>query len=70
MYRITGPNDQKPRAVQQDKVICSNLNSGDCFFIVDEQTKKCFSWLGEGANDDEKKYASSLGQILAPELAH
>lgn len=70
MYRITGPNDQQPRAIQQDKVICSNLNSGDCFFIVDEQTKKCFAWLGEGASAEEQKYASSLGPILAPGFQH
>lgn len=70
LFRITGPYEQKPRAIQQDKVVCSNLNSGDCFFIVDEQAKKCFSWFGEGANDEEKKYTSSLAAILAPDLEH
>ena len=50
------------------------FSSYDCFFflffIVDEQAKKCFSWFGEGANDEEKKYTSSLAAILAPDLEH
>lgn len=58
MYRVSGPFDQKPRAIQQDLVVCKNLNSGDTFLIVDEENKKCFSWFGAGASPDEKKYAS------------
>ena len=60
----------KPRAIEQDKVVCSNLNSGDCFFIANEETKQSFAWFGEGANAEEKKYASSLAKILTPELTH
>lgn len=70
MYRVTGPFDQKPRAVQQDLVVCRNLNSGDSFLIVDEENKKCFSWFGSGASSEEKKYCSSLAPILAPDLTH
>lgn len=51
-------------------IVASNLNSGDCFFVVNEETKQSFAWLGEGANDDEKKYTSSLAQILTPDLTH
>ena len=38
--------------------------------MVNEETKQSYAWLGEGASDDEKKYASSLAQILAPDLTH
>ena len=70
MYRISGQYEQKPRAIQQDLVVCRNLNSGDCFLIVDEEKKKAFSWFGAGASQDEKKYASQLAGILAPDLEH
>ena len=70
MYRIHGPFDQKPRAVQQDLVVCKNLNSGDAFLVVDEENKKCFSWYGAGSSPDERKYAHQLAAILAPDLAH
>lgn len=70
MYRVTGPFDQKPRAIQQDLVVCKNLNSGDAFLIVDEENKKCFSWFGAGSSPEERKYASQLATILAKDLPH
>lgn len=68
MFRVSGPMEEKPRAIQQDNVVCKNLNSGEAYFIVDEKAKKCFSWYGEGASADEKKYAAALAPILAPDL--
>jgi len=51
-------------------IVASNLNSGDCFFVINSGAKQSFAWLGEGASDEEKKYASSLSKILAPDLTH
>lgn len=34
MYRIQGPFGEQPQAVQQDLVLCKNLNSNEAFFVV------------------------------------
>jgi len=68
MYKIQGPFDEKPQAIQQDKMICSNLNSQEAYFVVAPGGGKCWSWHGEGASKDEAAYGDKLHTILAPHL--
>jgi len=68
MYRVQGPFGEQPQAIQQDKIVCSNLNSGEAFFVVNVEAKSCYAWLGEGASEDEKAYCQKLGKTLCPEF--
>lgn len=66
MFRISGPFGEKPQAIQQDKVICENLNSNEAYFISAGEGDACYAWIGEGASEGEQNYAASLGPILCP----
>ena len=66
MYKIQGPFDEKPQAIEQDLVVAKNLNSNDAFFVVAKGGDAAYYWIGEGASEDEAAYAKKLADILAP----
>lgn len=57
LYRVQGPFGEQPQAIQQDQVICANLNSQEAFFVIAPGGQACFYWIGEGASEDEAAYA-------------
>jgi len=67
MYRIQGPFGEVPQAIEQDHVKAVNLNSNEAFFVVSAGGDACFSWVGEGATEDEANYANRMCEICCPD---
>jgi hypothetical protein len=64
MFRVQGPFGETPQAIQQDEVLCKNLNSNEAFFVVKSDGSGCFAWMGEGATDSEKAYCEKLAGVF------
>lgn len=66
MFRVQGPNDETPQAIQQDKVVCANLNSNESFVVVPAGGDIVFAWNGVGASEDETKSVVKFANALVP----
>ena len=67
LFKIQGPFDEKPQAIEQDQIKCEKLNSNEAFFVVEKGGANSWYWLGEGASEDESAYAKKLGSMLSPD---
>jgi len=61
LYHVRGTNELNTRGVQVESKAVS-LNSNDVFVLLTPDTM--YVWRGKGANEDEKKYGSTIGTIL------
>lgn len=51
MYRITSPSQAGAKAMQQEGVSASQLNSGDTFLIATPGLTMAYLWKGAGSNE-------------------
>jgi hypothetical protein len=61
LFHVKGTTALNTKAIQVAEKAVS-LNSGDCFVLLTPGTM--FVWQGKGSNDDEKKYAGEIANIL------
>lgn len=65
MFRVQGPFDETPQAIQQEDMIAQNLNSQEAFFIIKPDSNKAsYAWFGIGCSVGERGYAERLEKIL------
>ena len=62
MLRIQAPFGASAKAIEQESVLCSNLNSGDAYIVTSPQGH--WLWEGLGANEEEHKWADHFFQHL------
>jgi len=61
LYHIHGTTDMNTRAIQV-KEVAGSLNSSDCFALV--TPGGVHLWCGKGANENEKKVATNIANLL------
>ena len=66
MFRVQGTNDEIPQAIEQDKVLCENLNSNEAFLVIPAGGDIVFAWSGEGASEAETKSAVKFAESIVP----
>jgi len=66
MWNVHGQNGETPQAFEQSDVVCSNLNSNEAYIVVPPGADIVFAWSGEGASEEEIKYALKFANFITP----